>query len=101
LAGLVTAREQGLVGGDDIAVIDSTAHALKFAGFQQMYFEQQFPPEYGITVDPQLINAPLYLHLQDLEKLPAPGNPLNGLDLDLFVQRVSEEIADRLNLKKP
>jgi threonine synthase len=101
LAGLVTARKQGLVDGDDIAVIDSTAHALKFAGFQQMYFEQQFPPEYGITVDPQLVNAPLYLQLQDLEKLPAPGNPLNGLDLDLFVQRVSEEIADRLNLKKP
>ena len=101
LAGLVTAREQGLVDGEDIAVIDSTAHALKFAGFQQMYFEQQFPPEYGITVDPQLVNAPLYLYLQDLEKLPAPGNPLNGPDLELFVQRVSEEIADRLNLKKP
>jgi threonine synthase len=74
---------------------------LKFAGFQQMYFERQFPPEYGITVDPQLINTPLYLHPQDLEKLPASGKPLSGLDFDLFVQRMSEEIADRLNLKKP
>jgi threonine synthase len=101
LAGLVIARKQGLVDGDDIAVIDSTAHALKFAGFQQMYFEQQFPPEYGITVDPQLINTPLYLRPQGLEKLPAPGKPLSGLDFDLFVRRVSEEIADRLNLKKP
>jgi len=101
LAGLVIARKQGLVDAGDIAVIDSTAHALKFAGFQQMYFERQFPPEYGITVDPQLINTPLYLHPQDLEKLPASGKPLSGLDFDLFVQRMSEEIADRLNLKKP
>jgi threonine synthase len=101
LAGLVIARKQGLVDGDDIAVIDSTAHALKFAGFQQMYFEQQFPAEYGITVDPQLINTPLYLRPQGLEKLPTPGKPLSGLDFDLFVRRVSEEIADRLNLKKP
>jgi threonine synthase len=101
LAGLVIARKQGLVDGDDTAVIDSTAHSLKFVGFQQMYFEQQFPPEYGITVDPQLINTPLYLRPQGLEKLPTPGKPLSGLDFDLFVRRVSEEIADRLNLKKP
>ncbi|MFO7688539.1 MAG: threonine synthase [Desulfobacterales bacterium] len=100
LAGLVAARKQGLVDGDEIAVIDSTAHALKFAGFQQMYFERQFPPEFGITVDPQLINTPLYLRPQGLERLPAPGKPLTGSDFDLFVQRVAAEIADRLNLKK-
>ncbi len=100
LAGLVAARKQGLVDGDEIAVIDSTAHALKFAGFQQMYFERQFPPEFGITVDPQLINTPLYLRPQGLERLPAPGKPLTGSDFDLFVQRVAVEIADRLNLKK-
>jgi threonine synthase len=48
-----------------------------------------------------LINTPLYLRPQGLEKLPAPGKPLSGLDFDLFVRRVSEEIADRLNLKNP
>jgi threonine synthase len=100
LAGLVQARKKGLVGGEDIAVIDSTAHALKFSGFQQMYFERQFPPDFDITVDPQLINTPQYLHPEGLEKLPAPGNPLSGADFDLFVQRMSAEIADRLKLKK-
>ncbi|MFZ0135143.1 MAG: threonine synthase [Desulfobacterales bacterium] len=101
LAGLVTARRQGLVEEGEVAVIDSTAHALKFAGFQQMYFDRQFPPEFGITSDPALINTPLYLQPQGLERLPAAGKPLSGPDFDVFVERMSAEIADRLNLKKP
>lgn len=100
LAGLVAARRQGLAEDGEVAVVDSTAHALKFAGFQQMYFDRQFPAEFGITVNPALINTPLYLHPHGLEKLPAAGKPLSGPDFDVFVERMSAEIADRLNLKK-
>ena len=38
LAGLLAAKARGIIDSRDIAVLDSTAHALKFAGFQEMYF---------------------------------------------------------------
>jgi threonine synthase len=43
LAGLMAARKEGLVKPDEHAILDATAHHLKFAGFQQMYFEDNFP----------------------------------------------------------
>ena len=100
LAGLVAARTQGIVAKNDIAVIDSTAHALKFSGFQEMYFQKSFPSEFNISPNPDYINAPVFIHPEDLEKVPAPGKPLKGDDFKQFVKRVSEEIARELNLNK-
>jgi threonine synthase len=100
LAGLLAAIKRGVVDERDIAILDSTAHAIKFAGFQEMYFEQQFPPEYNVTPDRDLINRPLYVHPEDLTQVPAPGNPLAADALDHFVKRVAEEIAGLLALKK-
>ena len=100
LAGLVEAHRLGIIDKNDIAVIKSTAHALKFAGFQEMYFEGQFPAEFNIKPDSDLINAPLYVHPSGLERIPAPGKPLTGKDFEAFVRRVSEEIAGLLELKK-
>lgn len=100
LAGLVAARAQGIIGESDIAVIDSTAHALKFSGFQEMYFEKSFPAEYNISPNPDYINAPVLIHPEDLEQVPAPGKPLKEDEFKKFVKRVSEEIARALNLTK-
>jgi threonine synthase len=100
LAGLVEASRRGITDKDDIAVIKSTAHALKFSGFQEMYFEQQFPPEFNIKPEPELINTPAYIHPKDLKRVPAPGKPLNEKDFKTFTRRVSEEIARLLDLKK-
>ncbi|MBW2572505.1 MAG: pyridoxal-phosphate dependent enzyme, partial [Deltaproteobacteria bacterium] len=100
LAGLVEARKQKIVGNNDVAVVDSTAHALKFSGFQEMYFEKSFPAEFEIVPDPALMNAPVYIHPKDLPKVPAPGKPLKGAEFDNFVERISEEVATRLSLKK-
>jgi threonine synthase len=100
LAGLVAAREKGFVSPDEVAIIDSTAHALKFSGFQDMYFENRFPAEFDITPDRTLINRPRLIRPGDLEKLPAPGKPLSGADFQRFVDRVCEEIAAALDLKK-
>ncbi|MDI6686797.1 MAG: threonine synthase [Desulfobacterales bacterium] len=99
LAGLVEAKKQGIVNNNDIAVVDSTAHSLKFSGFQEMYFENRFPAEFEITPNPNLINSPVLIHPKDLKKVPAPGKPIKGNDFDQFIKRVSEEIATRLNLK--
>jgi threonine synthase len=100
LAGLVAALNKGIVEDSEVAVIDSTAHALKFAGFQEMYFEQRFPADFNIQPDPAMINTPVFVRPADLKKVPAPGRPLSGNDLDRFVDRTAEEIADILGLRK-
>jgi threonine synthase len=100
LAGLVKAKKQGIVEDDEVAIVDSTAHALKFAGFQELYFQQAFPAEFNIQTKTELINKPLLVHPKDLAKVPAPGRPLEGDDFKVFVQRVSEEIAQALDLQK-
>jgi threonine synthase len=61
LAGLRAALQHGLLGPDEVAVLDATAHHLKFIGFQQMYFEDSFPPEFEVTPKPQYQNRPQLL----------------------------------------
>ncbi len=100
LAGLIAARRRGVVGPEDVAVLDSTAHALKFSVFQDLYFENRFPPEYGITPRPEWINLPAFVRPPDLDAVPAPGAPLQGEEFQRFVRRTAEEIAVRLHLKK-
>jgi threonine synthase len=99
LAGLAAARAQGVVDPGEVAVLDSTAHALKFSVFQDMYFENRFPAGYDITPRPELMNRPSLIRPQDLAKVPAPGAPLAGEDFQRFVRRTAEEVAGRLNLK--
>jgi threonine synthase len=99
LAGLVAARSRGWVEPGETAVLDSTAHALKFSGFQDLYFSGKLPDDFGITPDPALVNLPTLVHPDDLEKVPAPGHPLTGSDFDRFVDRTSQEIARALDLK--
>ena len=98
LAGLVIAKKQGIIDEGDVAVIDSTAHALKFSGFTDMYFQGDFPPEYDIIADPTLSNRPQLVHPEDLDAVPAPGKPLEGEAFERFVRRTVEEIATALKL---
>ena len=100
LAGLIQARRQEIIDKDEVAIIDSTAHALKFSGFQDLYFENSFPDEFNIIPNDDLMNAPVLVHPADLEKVPLPGKPIEGDDLQQFVKRVSEEIARALSLTK-
>jgi threonine synthase len=99
LAGLVQARAIGYIRDHETAILDSTAHALKFAGFQNLYFEDRFPPEFCITPQPTLQNAPVLVSPKDIEQLPETGNPLTGKALDNYIDRVAGDIAARLALK--
>ncbi|MFZ5813008.1 MAG: threonine synthase, partial [Thermodesulfobacteriota bacterium] len=58
LAGLRAAVELGLIEPSEEAILDATAHHLKFIGFQEMYFTNTFPAEYGITPRSDFVNAP-------------------------------------------
>ena len=81
-------------------MLDSTAHALKFAGFQEMYFEQRFPDDFNIHPDPAMINTPILVRPSDLKKVPAPDQPLSADDFKRFVDRTAGEYADILGLRK-
>ena len=100
VAGLIKALESGWVTTGETAIVDSTAHALKFAGFQEMYFQNTFPEEYAISPDPALVNRPRYVHPASLKQVPAPGKPLDAAALADFVQAVSAQIAAALGLTK-
>ena len=50
-----------MLGKDETPVLDATAHHLKFIGFQQMYFEDSFPPEFEVTPKPEYQNRPQFL----------------------------------------
>jgi threonine synthase len=65
-----------------------------------MYFENRFPDEFEVCPDAALVNLPELIRPEHIEKFPAPGKPLSGEDFDCFVKAVSQEIADKLKLKK-
>ena len=99
LAALAKGRKSGLITSNEIAILDSTAHAIKFSGFQDMYFQKAFPLEFEVSSDPKLINLPVYIHPSDLKNIPMPGKPLEGKEFEIFVRRISDEIASFLKLQ--
>lgn len=100
LAGLVQAFAAGYVGDDETAVLDSTAHALKFAGFQDLYFQNRFPSEFRIQPKPELRNEPVLVRPKGINQLPKNGKPLKGNAFEEFVDGVAKDIATALRLKK-
>ena len=92
LAGLIRAKELGLVAPDEQAILDATAHSLKFMGFQDMYFGDGFPEEYGVRPRAELKNSP--------KSLDVPAVVDHDPDqVERFVLQASAEIEDRLQLR--
>lgn len=91
LAGLMNARDLGLITPAEHAVLDSTAHALKFSGFQNMYFTNTFPAEYGVTPDASLANMP---------ELLLPEDARAGKEVAEFAREGAEAVVRRLGLAK-
>ena len=100
LAGLKVAVDKGWVSASETAIVDSTAHALKFSGFQDMYFQDSFPDGFAVKPDPALVNQPRYIHPPELAAVPAPGRPLRDAAFSAFVDAVAGKIAADLGLKK-
>ncbi len=90
LAGLLEAKAAGIIHKDQFAVLDSTAHILKFADFQDTYFQNTFSPEYGIAAKQPLVNLPRQvLDEQARQKLG-----------QAFIPAVAKEIAEMLHLEE-
>jgi threonine synthase len=94
----VEAKGRGIIGKDDVAVLDATAHSLKFASFQQMYFEDRFPSAFEIIPKESLQNAPRLVRPEGLDVFPSAEKPLEGEDFERFVQETAQAIADKLKL---
>jgi threonine synthase len=91
LAGAKRAKELGLVSADEVLVLDATAHHLKFIGFQEMYFENSFPAEFGVSPKPELANRP--------ELIITQGEKTALVEAD-YVVKAAQNVVARLGLAK-
>ncbi len=98
MAGLRRAVELGHVAAGEIGIVDATAHALKFAVFQEMYFSDSFEPDFDVTPRPELMNAPLEVRSPRIQRYPEPGRPLKGDAFQHYVREMAAEIARILEL---
>jgi threonine synthase len=99
LAGLVDALKKNIVTNKETAILDSTAHAIKFSEFQDLYFKSQIPEDYKIDPDPGNINLPSLILPDDHSMVPSQKKRLGEKDFQKFVKNISDKIAERLNLK--
>lgn len=90
LAALKKAVKSQLIGEVEFAVLDSTAHALKFADFQDKYFRNALDAAYEITPRPELQNAPQQL-------LPAAAK--EELSAAEYTREAAQALARDLRLK--
>lgn len=67
IVGLKAALNRGFIDKRATVVVDSTSHQLKFMNFQQMYFEDRYPPEYEISPRRELQNQPVALNASAVE----------------------------------
>ncbi|MDR2076846.1 MAG: threonine synthase [Desulfovibrio sp.] len=89
LAGLKAALQYGLVSSRHFSILNATAHALKFADFQNLYFTDAFPPDFGIRPRPELTNAP--------EAVLSPAER-REMGESRFLSETAARIARRLDL---
>ncbi len=98
LAGLREALRRGFIGPDERAVIDSTAHALKFAEFQNAYFQDELQDGFEVRASAALVNRP-----QDIRPagvpLPEAGRTQSPEDRAAYVAAAARDIAAALGLK--
>ncbi|SKA77741.1 threonine synthase [Paucidesulfovibrio gracilis DSM 16080] len=91
LAGATRAGKLGLISPSELAVLDSTAHQLKFVDFQNMYFQDRFPPEFEVTPNPEMANLPTpVIDASERDRLPP----------EEYAVAAATNIVNRLGLEK-
>ncbi len=100
LAGLAKAFLQKIVTPAETAILDATAHAIKFSEFQDLYFKSAIPEDYKIQSNPDFINLPSLVLPDDKNKIPSQQKRLNEKDFQRFVKDISDKIAEKLRLKE-
>ena len=101
LAGLVEALKKNIVTNNETAILDATAHAMKFSDFQDLYFKSQIPKDYKIDSDLNNINQPSLILPDDPTIIPSQKNRLGEKNFQNFIEDISGKIAKRLDLTTP
>ncbi len=101
LAGLVAAFQKDIVSSEETAILDATAHAIKFSEFQDLYFRSEIPEDYKITSNADNINLPSLILPDNPNLIPSQTKRLGEKDFQEFVKDISDKIAERLDLKEP
>lgn len=99
LAGIRRAVLEGRVDSGSTAVLDATAHALKFSVFQDKYFNDSFESEFEVKPKKELQNRPRLIVPPAGVPRPTQGEPLDADTLRRFVEFSGEEVARLLGLK--
>ncbi|XPV77450.1 MAG: threonine synthase [Desulfovibrio sp.] len=89
-AGCLKAKELGLIDDEEVAVLDDTAHQLKFIGFQDMYCQKNFPAEYGVSPSDELCNAPELIITPDMKE---------KLSEEEYTKATADNVVARLGLE--
>ncbi len=100
LAGIRNAVRDGIVAGKRAAVLDATAHSLKFAMFQEKYFSDNFESEFEVIPGKELRNAPLLVSPPAGIPKPEPGKQLGPDEFQSFVEYAAGAVAELLGLNK-
>ena len=56
--------------------------------------------EFEVTPKHELRNAPILVRPDTVSKFPEPGEPLEGEEMDRFVNQMAQEIAGILGIEK-
>lgn len=88
-AALIKAVSQKTLTQSEYAILDSTAHMLKFSDFQNRYFENSLVEDYDIHARPELVNKPIAI-MSNEERDNTP--------YEYFTKSVVEKITDILSL---
>ena len=99
LAGLKKAMQLNLINSQETAILDATAHAIKFSEFQNLYFKSKIPEPYKINSDPDKINLPDLIMPDNPDIIPSQKKRLGKKEFQNFVQNISKKIAIKLNLE--
>lgn len=89
LAGLKKAISQKLIDPSETAVLDSTAHILKFSIFQDQYNANNLDAKFEITINPKSQNHPVIL-LEDINRENLPDKE--------FYDMAANTVSKRLGL---
>ncbi len=100
LAGIRRVAARKSVEAGKRAILDATAHALKFSMFQDKYFNNSFEPEFEVAPKDELRNAPLLVSTPAGTPCPQPGVSLDADAMKTFVECAAASVAEMLDLKR-
>lgn len=98
LAGLEKALAEKIVSPSERAIVNATAHSIKFSGFQDMYFNNTFPPEFEIRPKKQLQNHPLSASLKKGDPFEDPRKLKSPKEYKQFVEKTALTVANILGM---